>query len=103
MYVHLDQDFPVIICKPEVCFVQQPVLSLSQELGYSAHDVLHGDELHIGAQKTVIGLQHAHAYCQDIGIHLKLSPSNATSVFGDYAHSSLGRMQILVPIASGSK
>lgn len=73
-----------LLRKPQVCYVRESVISISKRFGYSSREVFQGGALDIGAQKSVIGLQQAHAYCQSIGIDLRLSPSNATvALLGD--------------------
>ena len=98
-----ETDASPLLEKPGVCYVRESVLALSRKFGLSRRRLFQGAALDIGAQKTVIGLQQAKAYCENVGIDMNLAPANATFIFGDHAHHSLGRMNIILPTPSGPK
>lgn len=56
--------------------------------------------LDTGAQKTVIGLRQAQAYCQEHNIPLRLSRSYARFKFASLISKSLGKMTIVIPTPS---
>jgi hypothetical protein len=62
-----------------------------------------GGVLDIGAQKSVIGLRQAQAYCQRNNIKLQMTDSNASFIFGDRVCRSLGQCKILVPMPNGTR
>lgn len=64
----------------------------------SSRSRFHGGCIDTGAHKSVIGLKQAKAYCKHHNIPFKLKPSHRTYRFGDGAHSSVGSLEIRIPI-----
>jgi hypothetical protein len=62
-----------------------------------------GGVLDTGAQKSVIGLRQAQAYCQRNNIKLQMTDCKASFIFGDRVCRSLGRCKILVPTPNGTR
>ena len=56
----------------------------------------HGGCLDIGAQRSVIGLPQAQAYCRKIGISFDMVPSNNSFRFGVGTAKSMGKIPIVI-------
>lgn len=88
---------PLAVMKHCIYYVRETVLDLSRRLGFRTRKVFQGAAMDTGAQKPVIGLEQAEAYCRELGLDLNLAPTNSTFVFGDHACRSLGRLNIIIP------
>jgi hypothetical protein len=56
-----------------------------------------GAAIDTGAQRSVIGIPQAQAYCRQNGIPMRLKSSNSTFVFADQRCKSLGVLKISLP------
>ena len=54
-----------------------------------------------GAQRSVVGLKQAHAYCQLSGVPFKKRPSMTAFRFGDGTFQSLGSIPVRIPTPDG--
>lgn len=64
--------------------------------------MFHGACLDTGAQRCVIGLNQARAYCRAMQIPFKMKPSRVQFRFGDGTYSALGSLKISIPTPQGS-
>lgn len=66
-------------------------------------DAFKGSALDTGAQRTVIGLRQAKAYCREHKVEFRPRNAGARFVFGDRACPSLGEIYIIIPTPTGLK
>jgi hypothetical protein len=81
--------------RDDVCSLQIPNVNARGE--NSDNSTWNGACVDIGAQKTVIGLPQAMAYCRFVGKKFKLQRSNNVYRFGVDKKHSLGSIAIHIP------
>ena len=62
----------------------------------------HGVCIDTGAQASVVGEKQAKAYCREVGITFKTSPSRSEFKFGDGTFKSKGKIKVRIPTPDGS-
>lgn len=55
-----------------------------------------------GAQKSVIGVNQAKAYCRESNVRMKLKQSHSRFKFGDGDYRYFGRLDVRIPTPDGS-
>jgi len=73
------------------------VPSKAQNIFSSASEIFHGAAVDTGAQRSVVGRQQALAYCNEVGVPFKPSPSRTRFRFGAGRSQSLGKIPFAIP------